>query len=99
MTEKQTVQDQIVAARTALETVRLAHPTPRLFAAHRDAIRLALTQASLLAEGEIQQRIERVLVSAEAYEATGMFAFVPNWDYLFGRLDQAEAPAAGALVS
>lgn len=99
MTENQTLQDQTVRAYEALEAVRRTHPAPRLFAGHRDAIRVALAEAGVPADGQVSQRVERVLASAQTYEATGMFAFVPNWDHLFARLAPSTNTADGALVS
>lgn len=99
MTQNSTVLDQTAQARAALDSVRRMHPMARLLAGHRDAIRVALAQSGLPADGEVHQRVEQVLASARTYEETGMFAFVPTWADLFARLDARQATADGALVS
>lgn len=68
------------------------HPGTRLFAAHRRDIAAALAAAGIAEDSDAHARVTETLRTAEAYEADGMYAFVPTWDLLLARvrrLDEA----------
>lgn len=72
------------------------HPGTRLFAAHRRDIVAALTQAGFDPDGDVFACVNQTLATAEAYEADGMLAFIPNWGLLVTRVARLDQPTGSA---
>ena len=65
----------------------------RLFAAHRRAIVAALARAGITPDSPVQSTVAETLAVAEAYEADGMYAFMPTWDLLLSRVVRLAHPS------
>jgi hypothetical protein len=65
----------------------------RLFAAHRRDIIAALAQAGIAPDSPVHTTVAETLAVAEAYEADGMYAFMPTWDLLLSRVFRLAHPS------